>query len=64
MPDLAQRRIQCVLDHMAQDFGARQFAGVQVSPLGQQAPRLVFVTSVQRVADIGEEVAELAEAQG
>jgi 2-dehydro-3-deoxyphosphogluconate aldolase/(4S)-4-hydroxy-2-oxoglutarate aldolase len=50
-----------VLDHVAQQFGARQFACVEVPPLGQAFARLGLVAGVERVADVGEEVAELAD---
>ena len=60
---MAVRGQQRVFDDVAQHLGARQFAGIEVAPLGQQPARLVLVTAVQRLADVGEVVAELAEAQ-
>jgi len=61
--DMAVCGQQRVLDDVAQQLGARQLAGVQVAPLGQQPTGLVFVTALQRLADVGEVVAELTEAQ-
>lgn len=52
-----------MFDDVAQQFGAGQFAGVQVAPLLQYAAGAVFVALLQRVADVGEVVAELAEAE-
>ena len=61
--DMTVRRQQRVFDDMAQHLGARQFAGIEVAPFGQQPAGLVFVTARQRVADVGEVVAELPKAQ-
>jgi hypothetical protein len=54
---------QRVLHHMPQHFRARQLARVEVAPLGEQPPRLVLVAAFERVADVGEVVAELPEAE-
>ncbi len=61
--DMPVRSQQRMFDHMAQHLGVWQLAGIQVQPFGQQAPHLVVVAVVQRLAQIGEVVAELAEAQ-
>jgi hypothetical protein len=61
--DVAVRRQQRMLDHVAQQLGAGQFARVEVAPLGEQAARLVLVATVQGIADVGVVVAELAKAQ-
>ena len=52
-----------MLDHVAQQLGARQLARVEMAPLGEQAPRLDLVAALERVADVGEVVAELAKAE-
>ena len=54
-------RKQRMLDEVAQKFGGRQLACVEVSPLCEQAPGLDFVVSLERVSDVGEVVRELAE---
>ena len=54
---------QRVLDHVAQQFGARQLGRVEVAPLGEQLARLELVAALERGADVGEVVAELAKAQ-
>ena len=54
---------QRMFDHVAQELGARQLAGIQVAPLREQAARLVLVAALEGIADVGEVVAELAEAQ-
>jgi hypothetical protein len=60
---VAVRRQQRVFDHVAQHLGARQFAGVEVAPFGQALTRQVLVAAVERVADVGEVVAELTKTQ-
>ena len=52
-----------MLDHVAQELGARQVARVEVAPLGEQPPRLGLVAALERGADVGEVVAELAKAE-
>ena len=54
---------QRVLDQVAQELLRRQLAGIEVPPFGQQAPRLDLVSALERVADVGEVVAELAKAE-
>ena len=61
--DMPVRGQQRMLHHVAQDFGARQLAGIEMQPFGQQAAHLVLVATVERVAHVGEVVAELAKAQ-
>ncbi len=51
------------LDHMSHDFAAGNVPHLHLLPLGQQLARLLFVAFVQRIADVGEVVAELAKAQ-
>ena len=60
---MAVRGQQRVLDDVAQQFGARQFARVQMAPLRQQPACLGLVGAVERVADVGEIVAELSESE-
>ena len=60
MPVRGEQRL---LDHMAQQFGARQLARVQVTPFGQPLARLRLVAALQRVADVGEVVTELPKAE-
>ena len=60
MPVRSQQR---VLEDVAQQFGPRQFAGIEMAPLPEQATRRVVVTTLQCVTDVGEEVAELAKTQ-
>ena len=52
-----------ILDHVAHDLAARQFAGIDLLPLRQQFARGGLIAGVQRVADIGEMMAELPEPQ-
>ena len=60
---MAVRGQQRVLDHVAQQLGARQLARIEVAPLGEQAARLDLVAALERLADVGEVVAELAKAE-
>ena len=60
---VAVRGEQRMLDHVAQEFGRRQLARVEVAPLGEQATRLELVAAVEGGADVGEVVAELAKAE-
>ena len=60
---MAVRRQQRVLDHMTQQLGARQLAGVEVPPLGQQAARLQFIAPFERRTQVGKVVAELPKAE-
>ena len=57
------RRQQGMLDHVAQQFGGRQLAGIEMAPLAQEPARLDLVAVVERLADVGEVVAELAKAE-
>ena len=52
-----------ILNHMAHDLAAGQFAGIDLAPLGQQLTRGGFIAVVERVANVGEIVAELPEPQ-
>ena len=52
-----------MLDHVAQEFRCRQIARVEMAPLGEQPPRLDFIAALERGADVGEVVAELAKAE-
>ena len=61
--DVPVRGQQRMLDHMAQQFGPRQLARVEMAPLGEQLARAALVTAVECVADVGEIVAELAKAE-
>ena len=52
-----------ILNDVANDFAARQFSRINLTPLGQQRTRRLFVAVVQRIPNVGEVVAELAKAQ-
>ena len=60
---MAMRGQQRMLDHVTDQLHARQLAGVQVAPLRQVLTGGFVVATVQRVADVREVVAELAEAE-
>ena len=49
-----------MLDHMAQQFGARQLTRVEVAPIGEPLARGDVVAVLERVANVGEVMAELA----
>ena len=57
------RRQHRILDHVPHDLAARQLGGIDLLPLRQQRPGPRFVALVERVADVGEVVAELPEPQ-
>ena len=52
-----------VLDHMANDFAAREFAHFHLLPFGQSHAGALGVTLFQRVANAGEVIAELPETE-
>jgi hypothetical protein len=52
-----------MFDHVAQQLAACQVAGVERAPLLQQSARVQFVATFERVLNVGEVVAELAEPQ-
>ena len=52
-----------IFDDMANDLAARQFAGIQVTPFGEQLTRYLFIPVVERVPNVGEIVAELAKTE-
>jgi hypothetical protein len=52
-----------MLDDMPDQLGARQFAGIQVAPFGQQLARGGVVAALEGITDVGVVVAELPEAQ-
>ncbi len=57
------RRNDRMLDHVAHDFAARQLGGIDALPVRQQRARERLIALVERVADVGEMVAELAKAE-
>ena len=61
--DMAVRGQQRMLDDMAQQLGARQLAGIEMAPLLQHRARALFLALLERVADVGEVMAELAKTQ-
>ena len=60
---MAVRRQHGMLNDMAHDFTAGQFAGIDLPPLGQQLAGRLLVAHIERVSDGGEMVAELAKTQ-
>ena len=54
---------QRLLDEVAQKFAGRQLACIEMTPLAEQAPRLDLVATVERIANVGEVVAELPKAE-
>lgn len=57
------RRQYRVLDHMAHDLAARQHAHIHLLPVRQALARHILFATFERVADAGEVVTELPEAQ-
>ena len=54
---------QRMLDDVAQQLGARQLARDEMPPFGEQQPGTILVAALERVADVGEVMAELAKAE-
>ena len=61
--DVAMRGEQRVLDQVAEELRRRQLARIEMPPLGEQSARLDLVAALERGADVGEVVAELAKAE-